>query len=695
MANVLDKQAAKKTEDHSETFPTAYAPFLPVIERLSDPLKTVLFGHLQSLESIFHTVQSRDRHLVGEFEGIGGLTQRGDINRILQSELLLRTEAPLEFLRRILENETLYMETEHSDPGEKTVYRLMISVGPSLLGHGRIIALACLLFLARIAHVRKTELHWCFAPNKNGIHWFTDISVNSVKRFLKFASYADASQADAEQAHAIWQDVFAEDWPHDVQYQDWLIGAQDGSHDNTSRHVHRAGESPALLTAPNALILSINPPDVNAPDVENRNGDITLKRGGSVLRRLAINFPPDSVCVSALNNPFRPLSPTRTASQDGAQLPKLGGWEPRYLCSYGANHHIVRFSNFRPGLLFLHTGQNSKIIHSAFLPLPENVQLAGVTYSPKNNSVMILVQITQDGTEMMALNQFKTRSGHHHKIYKKKVISAHLFAKQRSHTIPILHSYDGAKCYTTLGQAFHFSTAETDSYGANLNILYKEKRIIAATGTHKILYYDPKNKTYAERMSEGENGDYETPSLQIIKGMNKTIAHYPVPKSFNKDQLRGMVFSMSNRGLAYCTAPGTWRVLSSLGHNFKDFDEMTINIEPYAQILRSSIRNLGAKIMTYSDLDFGGDGALQTSIHTGTDTIQKATLHRYKQQGNKLVGLNDLSDGSIWGVRLDEQGDPATIVVLRKKSGIYQKHEIDLNALLSHIQEIKPEDVFG
>lgn len=563
-----------------------------------------------------------------------------------------------------------------------------------MLGHGRIVALACLFFLARIARTRKTELHWCYAPHTNtqganGVHWFTELSVNSIKRFLKFASYMDASQADVEQAHTIWEDVFANDWPHDVEYQDWLISARDGAKHDTP-HVHKTGENSALLSAPNALILGVNP-----PDGENRSGEITLKRGGSILRRLAINFPPDSMCVSALNNPFRPLTRAQSPNKGGAQLPEIGGWEPRYLCSYGANHHIIRFANFRPGLLFLRTGQNSAIIHTVFLPLPDNVQLAGVSYSPKTNSVTLLVQVTRGGKEMMVLSKFAVSGGYHDYTIKKPVISAHLFAKQRSHALPILHPYKGAKCYTTLGQAFHFDTESPDANPANLNILYKEKRIVAATGTHKVLFYDPKNKTYAERMSVITNDDYKTPSLQITKGLDKVVANYPVPHSFNKDRLRGMVFSMSNRGLAYCTTPGNWRVLSRTGLNSHDFNDASLTLEPYAQIIRSNIGHVGTKIMTYADLAYGGDGALQTSVRTEANTIQKGTLHRYKQQDNKLVALNDLADGSIWGVRLDEQGDPATIVVLRKKSGQYNEHEINLDSILSDVQEIKPEDVFG
>src|SRR4051794_30027811 len=118
-------QGAKAT-DAAAALPAPYAVFLPVLEQLSVPLGQLIRGQLAQFERLIGGFDEADLHAQGDFEGLGSLTTHGDIAHIVQSELLLRTEAPLEFLRRLAESETLYHEKEYSDPGVKSLYRLTI-----------------------------------------------------------------------------------------------------------------------------------------------------------------------------------------------------------------------------------------------------------------------------------------------------------------------------------------------------------------------------------------------------------------------------------------------------------------------------------------------------------------------------------------------------------------------------------------
>eukprot|EP01035_Chromulina_nebulosa_P034234 gene34234-45916_t len=176
--------------------PAAYAPFAPVLERLSEPLQLLLHGQLLQFETLVRNVDAPEFAPQGEFEGLGGLTMRGDIAQLVQSELLLRTEAPLEFLRRIADSETLYLEKQYADPGARPVFRVMISVGPAILGHGRLLALAALLFMARVALSRGAAFHWCFLPRNEGAVWFDEVSVNTIKRFLRAAARCEMTGED-------------------------------------------------------------------------------------------------------------------------------------------------------------------------------------------------------------------------------------------------------------------------------------------------------------------------------------------------------------------------------------------------------------------------------------------------------------------------------------------------------------------
>jgi len=324
----VEKKANEKPEPEvPDRFPKAYETFAPVLDRLSDPLQKILKRHLHSLETIFAFVQSRDSKLIGDFEGVGGLTQRGEMHRILQSELLLRSEAPLEFLRRVAEGEALYMETERSDPSEKNIYRMIISMGPELLGHSRLVILAALIFLSRLANQQNADLHWCVLPSKteNDPIWFTELSVNSIKRFLKYASYRNASELDIEQASETWDRIFAETLPSNSSINDWVIRSS----------TDRKPENPTL-NIPNSLAISMSPPIGDVP----RICELTLKRKSGRPHKVMLNFPPDVTCISALNRPFRPVIRSTVINPEArTNASKFHGWEPLYHTAISAYLH--------------------------------------------------------------------------------------------------------------------------------------------------------------------------------------------------------------------------------------------------------------------------------------------------------------------------------------------------------------------
>jgi hypothetical protein len=212
----------------------------------------------------------------------GRPTHHGDIDTIVQSELLLRTEAPLEFLRRLVEAETLFHDRLHVDPGHRRVLRVMVSVGPGIMGHGRILALAALFLLARVAMQRSADLHWCFLPRAEGAVWFDRLSVNTIKRFLRSASFREAEAEDLREAREAWELAHA---GQQSQSTDWIIGAAQAD--------PGAGVSNAL----SFTLLPFHPGQARAADVE-------LRCHGRETRRRTIAFAPDRLCLAALEQPF-------------------------------------------------------------------------------------------------------------------------------------------------------------------------------------------------------------------------------------------------------------------------------------------------------------------------------------------------------------------------------------------------------
>jgi len=673
-----DVTTTEKPTKKVEKFPKAYTAFLPLLNQLSEPMKSLLRGHLLSLESILHSLQRRDHNLIGDFEGVGGLTQRGEMSRILQSELLLRTEAPLEFLRRIAEGEALYMETEHSDPGEKIVYRIVFSFGPNMLGHGRLVALACLIFLARIAATQNAELHWCLLPQTK-LHWFSELSVASLKHLLKYGSYTDASPDDIKVARDLWDSAFSEGRPRDTLFQDWFIGPQNEA-------------SPADDTdIPNSLTLALDPPQ-DGP----RTARLDLKRNGLSIRRLPLTFPEDVICVSALNRPFNPIKKVKSTESGGVSLPPRSGWEPRYIVSLSSHSLVVRFENFPRGLLFLNTKPGAAFKKKHFLQLPPDVQLAGIHFSSDPSTVHILVQKTTDKSESLILNSINLDTESNiGKPQVKEITSAHLFTKQPSHALPILHVLypnRGVMAFTSLGQPFEFLTDVERN--PQVNILYKERRILFADGTYKVLQFDPKGKSTIERQDDG--GGFEGPSLHVVRKRARGAAAYPIEASLTHDRIRGIAYSRSSRGLAFSLFPGQWRILErNSGAEFHDFSETSVMIAPYEIILRSHMTREGLKLVIYSDATRGGDGVLRNIYYNGDRITHRDTLYKFGKLADNLTDLTMHGDETFWGVILDREGDPKTIVTLTKEKNVYKKTVLHMEDVLSLAKDLDPVKVFG
>jgi hypothetical protein len=272
----------------------------------------------------------------GRVRGLGGLTHHGDIDTIVQSELLLRTEAPLEFLRRLVEAETLFHDRLHVDPGHRRVLRVMVSVGPGIMGHGRILALAALFLLARVAMQRSADLHWCFLPRAEGAVWFDRLSVNTIKRFLRSASFREAEAEDLREAREAWELAHA---GQQSQSTDWIIGAAQAD--------PGAGVSNAL----SFTLLPFHPGQARAADVE-------LRCHGRETRRRTIAFAPDRLCLAALEQPFpRPQPACAAAASPGGPVPAMAGWEPHYLSLPNGRYRLVRLGD---GLLVIEPAKDPR-----------------------------------------------------------------------------------------------------------------------------------------------------------------------------------------------------------------------------------------------------------------------------------------------------------------------------------------------
>ena len=628
---------AVKPSAERPIFPPAYGGFLPVFERLSDAMVELLHGQLLQFERLASSLDWHELAPQGEFEGLGGLTTRGEIVHIVQSELLLRTEAPLEFLRRLAEAETLFLERQHADPGSRPVYRAIVSVGPGLLGHGRLVALAALFFMARIAAARDAEFHWCFLPREQGAVWFDALSVNTIKRFLRAASYREMDGDDVEAAQRLWETLVPDaSRAGTLDYHDWTIGAI----------APRGGASGS------ALHFMLNPP---VPG-ERRAMQIGVRRGGAERTRKTILLPDDRICVSALDDPFAPLKPSDLPKL--ATEPKAGleGWEPLYFVTPRADRKIVRMAD---DLLILAGDAIWKSSRQWFIPLPDDVKLAGVVM--EDRLLQIAVNAVQAGQDVMRYWAVNLADGHGSiaSTMARKVPSAHLFRNQRPWTLPALNWGSSLEVYSSFGKAFLFAEHGWGE-APRFSPLDKEPKLLWSNGVYCIV----RDKS-------------EPSEVQALRHTKRRYDRYAIDReAFDADRLFDMVYAPAQRSLAYSVAPGVW----TIPPRHPTAEAATLRLEPHETLLAAygTVQQATARI--WSDARYGGKGTVRTMRYdNGVGTLKQAAI---KLGPDALsIAKVQLGDDGVWAMTVDEKQAPAELLVYRRKGGAQNCQRFDLQAL--------------
>ncbi|MFI6846579.1 hypothetical protein OG535_36865 [Kitasatospora sp. NBC_00085] len=137
--------------------PAALAPWAATLSALSPELAVALGPLVRRLDAL---VGAREpvADVLGDPDGLGGLTRAGRPDRLLPSEWLLADAYPDEFLRRLADGELLHHATEFRTPVARGRIVALVDTGPTQAGAGRLVQLAALLVLHRRAAARGTEL---------------------------------------------------------------------------------------------------------------------------------------------------------------------------------------------------------------------------------------------------------------------------------------------------------------------------------------------------------------------------------------------------------------------------------------------------------------------------------------------------------------------------------------------------------
>ncbi len=610
--------------------PAAYSPFAPVFARLSDPLRRMIEGQLEQFERLVPVLRATEMARSGEFEGLGGLTHRGEISHIVQSELLLRTEAPLEFLRRLAEGETMFLEKQYADPGARQLYRAMVSVGPGLLGHGRIVALAGIVFLARIAAERGAAFHWCFLPRGDGAVWFDEVSVNTVKRFLRAASFREMDRDDRAAADEVWGTIVpgALGGQHPT---DWTIGCNPLS---------RADTRSAVLQADNVLAFTVSPPG----GAEPRTAELTLRRGGRESARFTVPFTDDRSCVEALREPFASgRIPAVPAALRGDAIPTSSGWEPDHLALANMQTRLIHLVD---GLLVLGQATRDGFRESYLVRLPEGGRLIGVRVG--DAGLWVLVGHDVGGEESLTFVQYRIAPG----VAPRRLLTRsiafpwrHLSRDRPLSAISPLNRHNGADFYSAAGEAYHLDVAQERTDVA-IAPLHQAARTLHAIAQCRV--------TLPE-----EQG---TPMLQVVKNHRTMLDDYLLPPGNIPDRFHGIVYSLADRSLTYSVEPGEWIVPVTRRGGADRAAARFLSVARHELPLMVKTNTQGGIIARlWSDARYGGDGLVRWVRDDSGRTVNTSEPLDLGADAGTMARLI-LADDGLWGLTLDGEDRPAHLL---------------------------------
>jgi hypothetical protein len=137
--------------------PAGLEPWGEALAVLTPALADGLLPMLHGLDSLIHRHDSGPG-TSGPPDGYDGLAARGIPERIVMSEWLLADELPLEFLRRVVNNELLFLAPafQRAQPRGRVV--VLVDNGPDQLGAPRLVQLAALIVLHRRSIRRGAEI---------------------------------------------------------------------------------------------------------------------------------------------------------------------------------------------------------------------------------------------------------------------------------------------------------------------------------------------------------------------------------------------------------------------------------------------------------------------------------------------------------------------------------------------------------
>jgi hypothetical protein len=128
------------------------------LDLFAPEFRTVLADLALQLSGLLFPVETEAEE--GEPDGWSEVHTRGSLDRLLLSEWALLEKFPLEFSRRLTQNESLYWKVAYTAPNARKNCLVLLDAGPEQLGACRLVQLALLILFQQKTTETQADLRW-------------------------------------------------------------------------------------------------------------------------------------------------------------------------------------------------------------------------------------------------------------------------------------------------------------------------------------------------------------------------------------------------------------------------------------------------------------------------------------------------------------------------------------------------------
>jgi hypothetical protein len=140
--------------------PGPFARWSALVADLPRDVADALLPWMDLLARSLGPLRAQVRVGEGDPDGVDGVTRRGPFDRLLDTERLLATEVPDEFVRRAAQSELLFHALALKDLKPPRASLMLVDAGPAQIGAPRLVHLALVLVLAARARDAGARFAW-------------------------------------------------------------------------------------------------------------------------------------------------------------------------------------------------------------------------------------------------------------------------------------------------------------------------------------------------------------------------------------------------------------------------------------------------------------------------------------------------------------------------------------------------------